>query len=291
MRYANVLSCQRSSIHGVARHIQIILLLLLLGTFSACSGSAPPQIEQDELTPAALNWHPTEAPLVPMLAIPTPFPKPIPAADWRDRWLQGDPCRAPCWEGITPGQTKAVDAVRLLHRSSIVTDVEQCGYPADMDECVSWSWIDRTKSGGGTVWFPHQADPLINTTFLQFAEHSFNLGEIMAAYGPPSHVIPTKTNWGMDGMSGTSYGLLVVYLPQGFYMEAVTDLSSTITSNLDVGGEVTLFAPSFEGFDAALQNRYNHTDLISWQGFQDFTTYCQQAETSSHKVCQVENRQ
>src|SRR5262249_40010397 len=42
----------------------------------------------------------------PQFVMPTPIEgKPAPPDDWTYRWLQGIPCVAPCWEGITVGQT------------------------------------------------------------------------------------------------------------------------------------------------------------------------------------------
>lgn len=40
--------------------------------------------------------------------------------DWSYRWLKGIPCRPPCWEGITPGQTTAREAEEILRQSPII---------------------------------------------------------------------------------------------------------------------------------------------------------------------------
>src|SRR5512132_3259667 len=71
---------------------------------------------------AATNAIPTPETLIQ----PTPFPKTAQTItlDMRTRWLAGQPCAPPCWEGITPGKTRVDEAVALLNRHPMVTDIE-----------------------------------------------------------------------------------------------------------------------------------------------------------------------
>jgi hypothetical protein len=44
------------------------------------------------------------------------------------RWLTGNPCAVPCWEGVTPGHTTVADAIKILNQNpgiiagSVITD-------------------------------------------------------------------------------------------------------------------------------------------------------------------------
>src|SRR5688572_2209141 len=41
--------------------------------------------------------------------------------DLLTHWIDGIPCEPPCWQGITPGQTTAFQAVEILRSNAIVT--------------------------------------------------------------------------------------------------------------------------------------------------------------------------
>ncbi|HSQ18189.1 MAG TPA: hypothetical protein VLM83_10855, partial [Anaerolineales bacterium] len=42
----------------------------------------------------------------------------------RNRWISGTPCAPPCWEGITPGQTSADEAIEILISNPMITNVD-----------------------------------------------------------------------------------------------------------------------------------------------------------------------
>ena len=53
-----------------------------------------------------------------------PPPTIISEQEWLDRWLYYPVCTAPCWEGITPGQTKGEDVVDILAANSLFSNIE-----------------------------------------------------------------------------------------------------------------------------------------------------------------------
>jgi hypothetical protein len=63
------------------------------------------------------------------------------------RWLQTIPCRAPCWEGVTPGQTTPAAAVRLLQQSPIITNVQQIEFHDVHLGYITWDWLTHQKGG------------------------------------------------------------------------------------------------------------------------------------------------
>jgi DNA-binding beta-propeller fold protein YncE len=70
------------------------------------------------------------------------------------RWLRGEPCAAPCWEGITPGVTTVGEALDLLKRSPLI-DPESV-FVAELtsnaapfvEHYLSWRWIGNDYAGG-----------------------------------------------------------------------------------------------------------------------------------------------
>jgi hypothetical protein len=183
-----------------------------------------------------------------------------------------------------------VEALRLLNQHPLVSSLQNCVRSKQDDDCITWNWSKTKDLGGGGIQFPKQADPHVNKIFIAFPGVSFQLCDIITAYGEPSHVIPYRIDWAVDRLSGTSYGLLVVYMAQGFYLNTSIEPTVAITLASDIGNQVTFFAPGMPGFDAALDDpyRWSSEDLIAWQGFQDFAMYCRQARRTAHRVCSVD---
>ncbi|HYF63788.1 MAG TPA: NHL repeat-containing protein, partial [Herpetosiphonaceae bacterium] len=81
------------------------------------------------------------------------------------RWLRGEPCAAPCWEGVTPGVTTVGAALDLLKRSPLIDpasvgvfELIDGGNEAVIEAFVSWTWIGNDYDGGKAAFKP--APPL-----------------------------------------------------------------------------------------------------------------------------------
>jgi DNA-binding beta-propeller fold protein YncE len=88
-------------------------------------------------------------------------------------WLNGKPCRVPCWEGITPGKTTVGEALVLLKQNPLIDpssvavlsarDVQGTdGFdPKYYPDVVVWGWVGASGSGtyGGTLYFNRHGSP------------------------------------------------------------------------------------------------------------------------------------
>ncbi len=214
---------------------------------------------------------PQGTPSTATLVKPTTSPtKPLPPADWPYRWLKGIPCQPPCWEGITPGKTTAAEAVEILQRSPLIATVEIITVPLFPEErAVEWTWVSTGREGGVASF--HVQKPSSPIYYLHpYLPASFSLGDVIQAYGEPSHII-AKVFYVEDNVS---YDLRILYRSQGFIL-LDGGLSKPVLNMDTLFGSVIFFAPNDEGLRAALAGAADHPEwVVPWQGMKDFDYYC-----------------
>jgi len=171
----------------------VLLWSLLVG---ACAPTSTPM-------PSPTATTPPTATAAPMLE------------EWRNRWLQGIPCRAPCWEGVTPGETSVDDALRIWAASPLIRDVRRSrvNLVSDQGQLV-WNWT--TGGEGGQAQFLRQdTNPKITGTGVALP-WTYSLEEVIAAYGKPTHVVAHSRCF-PDAL-GAEYNVAVYFLTNGFLL-------------------------------------------------------------------------
>jgi hypothetical protein len=239
--------------YGVSVALLLLLMLMLTTLLAGCGSSSPtaPATTVVPLTNAA-----TAQPLL---------------LDWQTRWLQGIPCKLPCWEGITPGQTDDTVAITILKKSAVVTDVHFLNWSKVLGE-INWKWADGTEGGAGFYHKDSQAEHGKIFRLRPNYKRSFTLGDVIPFYGEPSHVEALAFN-GVD-YPGVHYGLRLIYLAQGF--ELRKELFSKDGSTKPV---ISLATPMdrvefFDTTDSTQLVSYEWMTLQNWQGLKDFDFYC-----------------
>lgn len=216
---------------------------------------------------------------VPHTATPVQLPpsptKPLPPADWPYRWLEGIPCRPPCWEGITPGQTTAEEAVEILRRSPIVATAEITTIPLHSENgVVEWSWAGTGRQGGGADFYARIPPSPIYLVYPSYPVY-FKLGDVIQAYGEPSHIIAKAFH--RPDKPGVDYDLRILYRPQGFIL-GVGGPKKLVLSADTLFESLSFFAPDDEGLQAMLKTLggpSTHPEwMVPWQGMKDYDYYC-----------------
>lgn len=206
-------------------------------------------------------------------SIPSLTPtKPLPPKDWPYRWLQGIPCRPPCWEGITPGQTTAEKAITVLSDSPAIATAEIIIDPLIPDTgWVIWNWLDGVK-GGEAIFDTQGSSNLIYAIYPDLPAF-FRFGDVIRVYGDPSHVI-ARSYHGPDIASDIFYDLSVVYLSQGFILYGGEDSKPVLNMETRFSG-ITFFVPDDKGLEKAVGGTDPYLTWITpWQGMKDFDFYC-----------------
>jgi hypothetical protein len=247
-----ILSVQRTS---SSRKCAILLILAVIGLVACKSGS--------EIPGPSVSTE--------IASSPSPTKQPV-SEDWPYRWLQGIPCRPPCWEGITPGQTSAEEALTTLGNSPVIATASIADDPLIPDlGWVIWNWLDGSK-GGEAMFDANDSSNFIYGIYPDLPAF-FRLGDVIRAYGDPSHVIAGSYH-GPDIGSGNLYDLSIVYLPQGFILYGGEGSRPVLSVDTHFRG-VLFFVPDDKGLEVALGGADAYSTWITpWQGMKDFDFYC-----------------
>jgi hypothetical protein len=213
-------------------------------------------------------------PAAPTPAPPAPTEVPAPPA-WTTRWLQGSPCWAPCWEGVTPGLTTVEEAVAIWSQNPLLEHVQVVDSDVPPPHSwIQWDWqpdlpgVAAHPAGGGAA-IAQEGGSIVKI----YPDYPGLLAfrDVQAVYGAPSHVLAGK--W--LGSANPYYSLWLVYLPQGLVLP-VHAASSGEAPRLSAGMAVE--APMFfEASTAGLVRAFGLSAanrLLPWQGYEDFYFYC-----------------
>ncbi len=206
-----------------------------------------------------------------------------PPTGFDKRWLQGIPCAPPCWEGITPGQSTLTDAIRLLQQSPAIQPQTVHFEPWSEEEenlgYIKWQWRG-SKFGGEIYYYLTQGEAIVTyirpgLEAIPDADASFTLGEVIAAYGEPSHIHAVGFH-GRHG-DGPFYSATFYYEKLGMALEpgSLYDSKPTLGPGLRLENvsfsiePVQPLRPTFAGIPDD-----PGTGPQPWQGFKDFDVYC-----------------
>jgi hypothetical protein len=189
-----------------------------------------------------------------------------------NRWLLKEPCAAPCYEGITPGNTTGEEAQKLLQQNPAFSDVE-LHMPNGAPELssITWNWsgtqIESEADFDGSL--PEHIIYALGITLRD----PIKLNDITSAYGYPTYVQAEAE--GGDIPTQLAYGLHLYYISSGIDIDIynhTSRLSKPIVSPETLVHAVGFFPPSMDGFHKAI-GRIDKL-LIPWQGTFNFDLYC-----------------
>lgn len=101
-----------------------------------------------------------------------------------DSLLTGEPCAAPCWRGITPGETAWEEAISILEADETLGDIRtqqsesSAALAADFGEVEGDICCQLFSEGGATV----------EVLFLRFVPGT-TLGDVIEVHGEPTYLI------------------------------------------------------------------------------------------------------
>lgn len=193
--------------------------------------------------------------------------------DWQRRWIEGNPCKAPCFEGITPGVTNLSQAIQILDQNPLVTAVQVLP-SSGSKHYLGWDWVSRPRTSIGVnptggVAQEQELGGVIKSIAPSLPK-KFELGDLIKTYGEPSHVLASATL----GDAGTVYYIYYIYLERGL---KVKGFNSKKPENISVHSEVSMpifFIPGMTGLQGLFPFQNLNIYLFEWQGFKDFGFYC-----------------
>jgi hypothetical protein len=175
-------------------------------------------------------------------------------------FVTGQPCKAPCWRGITPGETAWDEAVKIIQGDPSlanvqIQDITDGSAPAGSKNAV-WS----QKDGDPCCQMDTVDGKVVRALTLQVAPN-VGLGELLKTQGNPKYVV--------GGGGDSNQGLMFLIYPDVpmvvFVFVAGTDSGALSASSEIIG--VGYLNPG----DMDLLLKTN--TLQGWQGYQSYHTY------------------
>jgi len=187
------------------------------------------------------------------------------------RWLSGTPCRPPCWEGITPGKTDAQEAFDILSANPLFTQVEMARFPGI--GYISFNLHFVPFDEGEVLFRPYRAEETVYKVRL-WGLFEQNLGELIRAFGKPSHVEEFLFPSEQGGTTNDHWGVIVIWVSQGLALS-----TDGMIPPPDVGADLPLsgaiyYPPDLEGYLAATDStEFRLYFLKPWHGYDSFEAY------------------
>jgi hypothetical protein len=170
--------------------------------------------------------------------------------------ITGDPCEAPCFRGIIPGETSWQDALTIIEDDSDFQD-PQTEENAELG-IIQAAW----QQGDNQVCCQMQTNDgeRVSLIFLRTAP-TMLLGEVIEVHGEPTYLIGTETSAPDQAVVSLVYPeqLMVIYV----FVAGPTE-GELIDASEIIG---TLYLAPSE-MDLLLQT----TNLHGWEGYQTFAT-------------------
>ena len=169
--------------------------------------------------------------------------------------VSGEPCAAPCWRGITPGETSWRDAMTILEDDAELENVQT--QEDEQSEAVGAVW----QPTGGTQCCQMVAEDgeTVNLIFLR-VRPDMSLGEVLEAHDDPAYAIgtPVTDEQAIVNLIFPDVPMIVLVFAEG--------PESEVSEDSEIVG---VFYTTPDDMELFLQTNYLH----DWSGYGEFSQY------------------
>ena len=171
--------------------------------------------------------------------------------------LSGDPCAAPCWNGITPGETKFRDAKLIIEGDARYKLGEE---PTPEEGSLARSFTFGEGEDAACCQVVSRDGDTVSSFLLQTAP-VMSYGRVYDEFGEPEYVAAEQVSEEQGYVAGIYTGIpLIVYA----YVEKPATGALSVSS--PIIGAMYLRASEVEELLLCAQ-------LFEWRGFTDFSVY------------------
>lgn len=170
--------------------------------------------------------------------------------------LTGEPCAAPCWRGITPGETVWSDALTILEDDAGLENVTQQQDEESAARVAEWQQRGGTPgccqmySGNGEI---------VDLVFVRIAPE-VSLGELFEVHGEPTYALSTE-------FSGDQAIINLIYPETPMVIYAfVAGNTASLSEISEVIGVLYMTQDDMELLIST-------SNLHAWTGFASYTEY------------------
>ncbi len=170
--------------------------------------------------------------------------------------LSGEPCEAPCWNGITPGETTFRDAKILVEDDSRYSKVEEVTPEEETQERL-FGFSDGEANVCCQIY---SRDGDIVESMLFLLSPLMTLGEVVDKYGDPTYLTGEEVAEGQAIMF-----LLYPDVPIVLYA-FVEGTEGTLSADSEIIGLLYMT-------ETEIQQIIDSSRFYEWEGYQAFTAY------------------
>lgn len=170
--------------------------------------------------------------------------------------ISGEPCAAPCWRGITPGETEWIDALVRIQDDATLQDVRE--QPSEDSSEIAASF--QRRDGVPCCLIYSRDGEFVDQILLQLAP-DMTVGEVIEVHGEPTYVSGAE-------VSAEQASLALYYVEKQMVVYAFA-----------AGPEVGQLAAASEVFavlylrERDLNEVIQYSPLYDWDGYQSYATY------------------
>jgi len=170
-----------------------------------------------------------------------------------------DPCGAPCWNGITPGETAWEDAVAIIEADERLADVEVQSSPNAAQQAAFWSALD----GDECCQMFSSIDGSVVDFLLVQTTPDMKFGDVVALYDEPQRlafeIVTTITSGQIFAVTIFEDVPMIVYV-------FVAGEEGEISESSEVVGFAYIS-------DELVEQLLADPTLLDWQGFATYAEY------------------
>jgi hypothetical protein len=170
--------------------------------------------------------------------------------------VTSDPCAAPCFRGITPGETSWRDAIVLIEDDPDFTNIQEQTDEESGARQASW----QQGENRACCQMASQDGETVSLLFLQIAPN-MTVGEVIETHGEPSYLVGSE-------YTDDQAIITVVYpdTPMVVYLFVDGAATGELSATSEVIGALYLT-------DTEMELLLQTTDLHAWEGYQSFVAY------------------
>ncbi|MXX50579.1 MAG: thioredoxin domain-containing protein, partial [Chloroflexi bacterium] len=163
--------------------------------------------------------------------------------------LTGEPCAAPCWQGIKPGETSLAEALEIVEQLDGMTVVNRSEDTA----------VFASASGTPCCQIASQGSEYVATMLFQFAP-KISVGDLIAAHGEPRFVTGQP-------FSASEYMLML------YYPETPMLLYAHVAGEDGRLSEASPIVSAIYATPEAFQNAFAARPFDNWKGYLRYSEY------------------
>lgn len=181
--------------------------------------------------------------------------------------VSGEPCEAPCWRGITPGETAWSDALTIIEDDAALNDPEVQTAEDGPAVGAQWSPVD----GEACCQMISEDGETVSVVLLQLAPTT-TLGDMIEARGEPTYAIGTPVT--------DDQAIVSLFYPENSLI-VIAFAAGAASGNLSESSEIVgAYYLTADRMDLIIKT----SSLYAWDGYQPFSAYAADAEDGNFAV-------